>query len=908
MPSSYTSPDVVVTQRQRTVSAPRITPQLPVVVVGPSVQIVTRANAGIYAAGTDLTVSLPGLADGASVIETDTGRVDVLLNAQDSNAKSLGLFRLQEDIDYKINVNSDGDAESLTVYGAMGLDYSVVSSRNNNADTIATDQAVGTPDGLWFSDAQVDFISRGVDASGSCRLVVSAPTSLAGNYLVREVITGVGASAQSSTQIRVEAVDTNLSPIVSKSWVYTASATAVRTTYGFCTAHVQSAAFTKTSNVTSSVLNGVAETISAATYGIGVVKAPLVTMNLAAFDLIIHPGNQPGGTPTVLPGRTSSAAVWFVPFAGTVGEGPLAPKWIELMAAAKVGQWLRLVMTTDSEVRDFKILAVDSQAQRILLQAPDADLSNSATLTPAAGDVTAVHLLEVMQGSADVTNASGDYVYVNGAWHEVYRATPYLIEFTGDVTFGASAAANANRGFSFRNTDASYDIKKRLSSGFGGSLLTSYRATRVDLAQQGLIDIASEEEIEQYLGTIHPDNPLAFGASMVIRGGGTAGGRVFYAVSTEGTGADAFSTAFESLTTTEDVYFVVPLSQSLTVQTQVKAHVERMSMPENKGERIAIINSAFPAPTQQLPADSNAAPLIGAVDSLDDNKFLAPLADWTLAKVGDLIWTVDSTTFAKTGSYRIKSIDIPTGTVVTYNAFPTAGATNVRFIVETYPLSKGEEAEAIRDFAKGFSSKRVVNVWPDEVKITYTDKTGASATDVTALVPGYYAACALAGYRSGADPAQPLTNSAVPAVQELVHSNTYFSPDQLNTIAEGGNLIFTQRTRNSPPVVRHQLTTDRSSIETSELSIIVAVDYVAKVLRTGLRPYIGKHNITDELLTQLRGIGESLVRSLVEGLVVRRGTSLTRLEQNKDRPDEVDMDVSVIVFYPCNRINITLFV
>jgi hypothetical protein len=27
-------------------------------------------------------------------------------------------------------------------------------------------------------------------------------------------------------------------------------------------------------------------------------------------------------------------------------------------------------------------------------------------------------------------------------------------------------------------------------------------------------------------------------------------------------------------------------------------------------------------------------------------------------------------------------------------------------------------------------------VWPDEVKITYTDKTGASATDVTALVDG----------------------------------------------------------------------------------------------------------------------------------------------------------------------------
>ena len=87
-----------------------------------------------------------------------------------------------------------------------------------------------------------------------------------------------------------------------------------------------------------------------------------------------------------------------------------------------------------------------------------------------------------------------------------------------------------------------------------------------------------------------------------------------------------------------------------------------------------------------------------------------------------------------------------------------------------------------------------------------------------------------------------------------------------------------------------------------------AVDYSAKVMRIGLRPYIGKHNITDELLTQLRGIAESLLRALVDGFVVRKGSTLERLEQNTDRPDEVDLDISLVVFYPCNRINVTLYI
>lgn len=904
MPSSYTPPDVVVTQRQRTRSAPRVTPPLPVVVIGPSAQIVTRANSGLYGAGDQFLAPLPGLANGAIV---DEGALDVLIDAKTENGDALGLFRLQRNIDYAVVYDANGHPASIKVFGNLGLEYSLISSRNNNADTISADTSTGTPDGLWLSDNTLDFISRGADTAGDCAVIVSSPTNLAGRYLVRDLITGVGALATTSHELRAEAVNGSDVPVVRKSWVGVLAKTNVKSFIGFCNTHVRGVAFGEVNNVASSQLNGAAETISGSRYGIGISQAPHVTMVTADFNSIIAPGLGGGATPTKLPDQKSSAAVWFTPYGGTPNQGPNAPKWIELMSKVQVGHFIRIALVTGPEIRDFRVMAVDGQNQQILLQNPDGDLNDSTVYQPAVGGITECYLLEVLRGSSDEANAAGDYILMAGVYYEVYRATPYRIDFVQLVSFAASIAATAQRGFAFRNTSLSYDLVKKTTSAFSGNIYTSYTAARFDLSQQGLITISSEADIEQYLGPIHQDNPLALGAAMVNQAGGTAGGHVFFALATDGTGPEAFQEAFDLLQTTEDVYFIVPLSQSQTIHTMAKAHVELMSQPEMKGERVALLCPAFPVPVQAIPPNSTDVPATGTVDSLDAYKFKSTTVDWTLAAVGNLVWAVDTVTFAKVTSYRIKTIDIPNSTVTVFNPFPVLSA-NVTFVVETFTLTKTEEAESIRDYAKAFGSKRVVCMVPDQIKLTYTDKTPAVPQDVTVLVPGYYACCAFAGYRSNVDPSQPMTNISLPGVQETVHSNTYFMPDQLNTIAEGGNTILIQRTKSTPAYVRHQLTTNMQSIEERELSITVAVDYCAKVMRIGLRPYIGKHNITDELLTQLRGIAESLLRALVEGFVVRQGSTLTRLEQNTDRPDEVDLDISLVVFYPCNRINVTLFI
>jgi hypothetical protein len=130
----------------------------------------------------------------------------------------------------------------------------------------------------------------------------------------------------------------------------------------------------------------------------------------------------------------------------------------------------------------------------------------------------------------------------------------------------------------------------------------------------------------------------------------------------------------------------------------------------------------------------------------------------------------------------------------------------------------------------------------------------------------------------------------------------------MNTIAEGGNNLMVQTTRTSLPYSRHQLMTDMTSLVTREFSIIKLVDFSAKYIRNSLRPYIGNHNITQEFLTQLRGITESIIRALVQSNVLLNQTRLLSLYQDKDAPDTVVIEIQLDVPYPCNFIHVILYI
>jgi hypothetical protein len=927
MPSSYVPPDVIVTQVQRTVSSPRYTPQLPVVVVGQARQIETRQKVGDFSSGDDLLAPIPALAPRAII---DPATVDLLLAATTASGEDLGLFRLQvggvgADAELINTIDTDGTIRptSVRVFGTISLDYSVLSSRNNDLNTGNNDVGSGEPNGTEFTDDTVDFLSLqkgGISKNGDSFLSITAPAALAGDYIIRDWI----ANGSSVHTLVVEKVVNRTSavpelvksftlsnanqPLAPRLLAYGFSTGAKKHIYGSGIAGVTG--FAQTPNVTdAAILNYTGGPTGA---GIGV-EAVLLNIGTNFANLL-------GGTDTapVVPGTssdgTSSAATWLKVSAGTglnAGKGADTDEWRSLIAVIKVGHWLRIDSTFGSATehfRDFRVMAVDTVNNQIQLQNTASTSVNVLSMTLAAGGMTAITLLKVVRGADDATNAAGDFALGAGGLFgipglEVLEATPFEILFTTAIpAYVVDTLVTMRRGIPFRNTIAQYDVIKQLTSGFGGAVYMSYTADRRDLSINGLQEIANEQDIETLLGPIHPNNPLAFAASLVNQAGGTAGGNIFYALATNSSGAADFQAAFDLLETREDVYYIIPLSQDLDVIAAAAAHVTAMSQPLNKGERIALVNTTIPSTDPVLPTTLTAPALAGVI-SLGNR--MTAVIDWTKVSVGNdiVVVSIDGTEIER---QRISTVNPGSGYADTLQNFTSTGA--VSFRITTHAKTRGDLAAAIRDYAASLGNRRVVFVWPDQILVSYFDKTLETPQTLQVQVPGFYACAAIAGYRSVQVPSQPMTNMGIPGIDRLINSNDYFGPDQLNTIAEGGTFILVQRTVRSTPTVRHQLTTDMTSIESRELSIGIAVDYGAKTMRYGLRPYIGKHNITSEFLTQLRGIGESLIRALVEARVWRQGSTLLQLSQDAQRPDEVNLDVSVLVLYPCNRINVTLYV
>ena len=125
--------------------------------------------------------------------------------------------------------------------------------------------------------------------------------------------------------------------------------------------------------------------------------------------------------------------------------------------------------------------------------------------------------------------------------------------------------------------------------------------------------------------------------------------------------------------------------------------------------------------------------------------------------------------------------------------------------------------------------------------------------------------------------------------------------------AAGGTFWVLQEVSGGPLTCRHQLTTDLTSVETRELSITKVVDFTAKFMRTGLRNFIGKFNITQPFLDTLSTVVQGQLSFLSEmGVLI--GGELNNIVQDTSEPDTVLIDVTLDVPYPCNYIRLTLVI
>lgn len=209
-------------------------------------------------------------------------------------------------------------------------------------------------------------------------------------------------------------------------------------------------------------------------------------------------------------------------------------------------------------------------------------------------------------------------------------------------------------------------------------------------------------------------------------------------------------------------------------------------------------------------------------------------------------------------------------------------------------LDEQQLAERVAAVSESFGHKRVVMAFPDYCQIS-GDK-----------LPGYYCACVAVGMIAGLPPNAGLTFKGAAVVEKVFNSNFRFDEDQLNIIAGGGTMIFMQDDEASLPYIRHQLTTDRTTLETSEISSVKNNDYVSFVFKATMKKFLGIYNVQEGLFLALRPALQGNIDTLEESISNELGPILIsgeiiELKQSESFKDQVEAVIDTVQPAPFNR-------
>jgi hypothetical protein len=213
--------------------------------------------------------------------------------------------------------------------------------------------------------------------------------------------------------------------------------------------------------------------------------------------------------------------------------------------------------------------------------------------------------------------------------------------------------------------------------------------------------------------------------------------------------------------------------------------------------------------------------------------------------------------------------------------------------------NRDEEASAYADIARGFLDRRVVVTAPDKAKSTIDG--------LETIVEGYYMGCAVAGMRSARAPQQPLSNETLVGFTGVIGAQDRYSERQLKIMSGGGLWVFQQDAESGPVVIRHQLTSDMSTVEKREDNIRTAVDFAAKFFRAGLKNFAGRFVLTTNVLDAVGVVATGLGAFLVANGVFLK-FNITALRISASDPTKIEIDADAKAPYPLNEISLVIVI
>lgn len=214
--------------------------------------------------------------------------------------------------------------------------------------------------------------------------------------------------------------------------------------------------------------------------------------------------------------------------------------------------------------------------------------------------------------------------------------------------------------------------------------------------------------------------------------------------------------------------------------------------------------------------------------------------------------------------------------------------------------------------SQGLRTGRCVLTWPDRVKVSdlrdgSLPRAVASVRELASWVPGFYFTAAVAGAIAGLPAQHGLSGLGFAGISELQHSTGYFDEKQLVRISEAGFFVAIKKTPSASPTCLHQLTTDPTTLQSGEVSIVKNVDFISKFFIALLEPFLIGYNVTQETLNSMREAVETGRDDLVGRTLAKVGPplisgELTSIAQSDTDASRVDLYFNGKIPAPLNTI------
>lgn len=436
----------------------------------------------------------------------------------------------------------------------------------------------------------------------------------------------------------------------------------------------------------------------------------------------------------------------------------------------------------------------------------------------------------------------------------------------------------------------------------------SYRALRRDIAND-FLTITSQSNAEAKIGSVNINNPMSVAASLIASAVSDMSYRI---LPIETDDANGYRQALDILSTNEDIYVIVPLTNDKDVISAYASHCTTLSEPEKSKWRIMYASQEMPS--TKVMVEINDGQLVKG--STDTECYIKDTANGMFvtnnARVTDF---VDIYNASNSYQYSLQIIEVLNESVVTCSTtkwmrtsegyseledkVTVASQEAVKYEVVRVLDTQGV-ADAISGIAESFKNKRLRLVYPDTIML--------NINSVSEMVPSYYLCVTLGAMRAGYPPHQGFSTIGLSGISRVLRANNMFSDDQLADMAGNGVFWVVQDTPEELPYVLYQTTTDNTQLETAEDSCVAVVDYASRYLKINLKNVLGRYNVNTISVNYVKTVINSVLDDMTSTSYQYIGPILTGAEllSVETEGDKIKPTVHIEIPYPVNGVDVTL--